>query len=48
MERIATCDFGFKTRYLRCGPQQLHLFELQDSVPVRQRFTLDVDDFEAI
>jgi len=48
LERIATYDFGFKTRYLRCGPQQLHIFELEDSVPVRQHFAFDVDDFEAV
>jgi YD repeat-containing protein len=47
LERIATYNFGFRTQYLRCGPQQLHIFELEDSVPVRQHFALDVDDFEA-
>jgi catechol 2,3-dioxygenase-like lactoylglutathione lyase family enzyme len=48
LERIPTYNFGFKTQYLRCGPQQLHIFELEDSVPVRQHFALDVDDFEAV
>jgi catechol 2,3-dioxygenase-like lactoylglutathione lyase family enzyme len=48
MERIPTYDFGFKTQYLRCGPQQLHIFELEDNVPIRQHFALDVDDFEGI
>jgi catechol 2,3-dioxygenase-like lactoylglutathione lyase family enzyme len=48
LERIPTYDFGFKTQYLRCGSQQLHIFELEDSVPVRQHFALDVDDFAAV
>jgi catechol 2,3-dioxygenase-like lactoylglutathione lyase family enzyme len=48
LERIPTYNFGFKTQYLRCGPQQLHIFELEDKVPVRQHFALDVDDFEAV
>jgi catechol 2,3-dioxygenase-like lactoylglutathione lyase family enzyme len=48
LERIPTYDFGFSTQYLRCGPQQLHIFELEDSVPVRQHFALDVDDFAAV
>lgn len=45
MELIPTYNFGFKTKYLRCGDLQLHLFELEDSVPVYQHFALDVDDF---
>jgi catechol 2,3-dioxygenase-like lactoylglutathione lyase family enzyme len=48
LERIPTYNFGFRTQYLRCGSQQLHIFELEDSVPVRQHFALDVDDFEAV
>jgi len=48
LERIPTYNFGFKTQYLRCGPQQLHIFELEDKVPVRQHFARDVDDFEAV
>lgn len=48
LERIPTYNFGFKTQYMRCGAQQLHVFELEDSVPVRQHFALDVDDFEAV
>lgn len=47
MELIPTYNFGFKTRYLRCGDLQLHLFELPDHVPVYQHFALDVDDFHA-
>jgi lactoylglutathione lyase len=48
LERIPTYNFGFRTQYLRCGPQQLHIFQLEDSVPVRQHFALDVDDFAAV
>ncbi len=47
MELIPTYNFGFKTKYLRCGDLQLHLFELEDSIPVYQHFALDVDDFHA-
>lgn len=47
MELIPTYNFGFKTKYLRCGDLQLHLFELDDHVPVYQHFALDVDDFHA-
>jgi len=45
METIPTYNFGFKTRYLRCGDLQLHLFQLEDSIPTYQHFALDVDDF---
>jgi catechol 2,3-dioxygenase-like lactoylglutathione lyase family enzyme len=47
MELIPTYNFGFKTKYLRCGDLQLHLFELEDHIPVYQHFALDVDDFHA-
>ncbi len=47
MERIPTYNFGFKTQYLRCGNLQLHVFELEDHVPVYQHFAIDVDDFHA-
>ena len=47
METIPTYNFGFKTRYLRCGDLQLHLFQLEDSIPTYQHFALDVDDFHA-
>lgn len=47
MELIPTYNFGFKTKYLRCGDLQFHLFELEDHVPVYQHFALDVDDFHA-
>jgi catechol 2,3-dioxygenase-like lactoylglutathione lyase family enzyme len=47
MELIPTYNFGFKTKYLRCGDLQLHLFELEDHVPVYQHFAIDVDDFHA-
>jgi catechol 2,3-dioxygenase-like lactoylglutathione lyase family enzyme len=47
MERIPTYNFGFKTQYMRCGSLQLHIFELDDHVPVFQHFAVDVDDFHA-
>jgi catechol 2,3-dioxygenase-like lactoylglutathione lyase family enzyme len=47
MEAIPSYNFGFKTRYLRCGDLQLHIFELEDHVPRYQHFALDVDDFHA-
>jgi catechol 2,3-dioxygenase-like lactoylglutathione lyase family enzyme len=48
MERIPTYNFGFTTQYLRCGKLQLHVFRLDDHVPVYQHFALDVDDFHAV
>src|SRR5208337_685655 len=48
MERIPTYNFGFKTQYLRCGSLQLHVFQLDDHVPVFQHFAMDVDDFHAV
>ena len=48
MELIPTYNFGFKTRYLRCGDLQLHLFDLEDHVPKYQHFAVDVDDFHAV
>jgi catechol 2,3-dioxygenase-like lactoylglutathione lyase family enzyme len=48
MERLPTYNFGFKTQYMRCGDLQLHIFELDDRVPVYQHFAIDVDDFHAV
>lgn len=48
MERIPTYNFGFTTQYLRCGNLQLHVFQLEDHVPIYQHFALDVDDFHAV
>ena len=48
MERIPTYNFGFVTQYLRCGNLQLHVFHLDDKVPLYQHFALDVDDFHAV
>ncbi len=48
MERIPTYNFGFTTQYLRCGDLQLHVFLLEDHVPVYQHFALDVDDFHSV
>jgi catechol 2,3-dioxygenase-like lactoylglutathione lyase family enzyme len=47
MQTIPSYNFGFRTKYLRCGDLQLHIFELEDSVPLYQHFALDVDDFHA-
>ena len=47
MQSIPSYNFGFKTKYLRCGDLQLHIFELEDQVPVYQHFAVDVDDFHA-
>jgi catechol 2,3-dioxygenase-like lactoylglutathione lyase family enzyme len=47
MQVIPSYNFGFKTKYLRCGDLQLHIFELEDHVPVYQHFAVDVDDFHA-
>jgi catechol 2,3-dioxygenase-like lactoylglutathione lyase family enzyme len=41
MQTIPSYNFGFKTKYLRCGDLQLHLFELEDQVPLYQHFALD-------
>ena len=48
MELIPTYNFGFKAKYLRCGDLQLHVFELEDHVPLYQHFALDVDDFHGV
>lgn len=48
MERIPTYNFGFPSQYLRCGDLQLHIFKLENPVPPRQHFALDVDDFHAV
>jgi hypothetical protein len=43
MQTIPSYNFGSKTKYQRCGDLQLHIFELEDHVPVYQHFALDVD-----
>jgi catechol 2,3-dioxygenase-like lactoylglutathione lyase family enzyme len=48
MERIPAYNFGFKTQYLRCGSLQLHVFQLDDHVPVFQHFAIGADDFHAV
>jgi len=48
MERIPTYNFGIRTQYLRCGSQQLHVFELADAKAKYQHFALNVDDFQAV
>jgi catechol 2,3-dioxygenase-like lactoylglutathione lyase family enzyme len=47
METIPSYNFGFRTKYLRCGDLQLHIFEPEDHVPLYQHFAVDVDDFHA-
>src|SRR6201996_1240262 len=47
MQVIPSYNFGFKTKYLRCGDLQLHIFELEDHIPLYQHFAVDVDDFHA-
>lgn len=48
LERIPTYNFGFRTQYFRCGELQLHIFNLEETVPYRQHFAIDVDDFHAV
>ncbi len=48
MECIPTYNFGFRTQYMRCGSQQVHIFLLPDAVPTYQHFALNVDDFMAV
>jgi catechol 2,3-dioxygenase-like lactoylglutathione lyase family enzyme len=45
MERIPTYNFGFRTQYMRCGDQQVHIFGLPDALPHYQHFAMNVDDF---
>jgi len=45
MQSIPSYNFGFKTKYLRCGDLQLHIFQLEDQVRFYQHFGGDVDDF---
>lgn len=47
LEPIPTYNFGFRTQYLRCGAQQIHVFELPEARTRHQHFALDVDDFMA-
>lgn len=48
MERIPTYNFGFRTQYLRCGSQQLHVFGLKDAETRYQHFAINVDDFMGV
>ncbi len=48
MTCIPTYNFGFRTQYMRCGSQQIHIFHLPDAVPKYQHFALNVDDFMAV
>ena len=48
MEPIPTYNFGFRTQYLRCGGQQIHVFELPEAETRHQHFALNVDDFMGV
>ncbi len=48
MEPIPTYNFGFRTQYLRCGDQQVHIFSLPDAATRYQHFAMNVDDFMAV
>jgi len=50
LEKIPTYNFGIPCQYLRLGPkQQLHIFQVPDeTVPSRQHFAMDVDDFTSV
>jgi catechol 2,3-dioxygenase-like lactoylglutathione lyase family enzyme len=48
MECIPTYNFGFRTQYMRCGNQQIHIFALPDTTPRYQHFALNVDDFMSV
>lgn len=48
MQRIPTYNFGFRTQYLRCGDQQIHVFELPDAKTRYQHFAINVDDFMSV
>ncbi len=48
MECVPTYNFSFKTQYLRCGDQQLHVYELPETVGQYQHFALNVEDFHAV
>ena len=49
MERLPTAKFPEPVLWLRCGDQQLHLFESNEDAPTpRQHVSFDVDDFDAV
>lgn len=49
LEKIPTYNFGIPCQYLRVGDQQLHIFQVPDeTVPLRQHFAMDVDDFTEV
>ncbi|KAA0969566.1 VOC family protein [Aureimonas fodinaquatilis] len=48
MEPIPTYNFGFRTQYMRCGNQQVHVFELPETETRYQHFAMNVDDFMAV
>jgi YD repeat-containing protein len=49
MQRLPTAKFPDPVLWLRCGDQQLHLFESDEDSPTpRQHVSFDVDDFDAV
>lgn len=48
MESVPTPNFEVPVQWLRCGDQQLHLFERDVSAPTYHHLGITVDDFEAV
>lgn len=48
LERIPSPAFDIPVEWLRCGDQQLHLFERDVEAPPYHHFAFHVDDFEAL
>ena len=47
MEEIPSPDFPSEVVWLRVGDLQLHLFETDETAPIRYHFGVEVDDFGA-
>jgi catechol 2,3-dioxygenase-like lactoylglutathione lyase family enzyme len=48
MERIPAPDFDIPVAWLRCGSQQLHIFQRDIDPPQFHHFALHVSDFERV
>lgn len=48
MEAVPTPNFEVPVQWLRCGEQQLHLFERPVDAPAYHHLGLTVDDFESL
>jgi catechol 2,3-dioxygenase-like lactoylglutathione lyase family enzyme len=48
MTRVATPNFSVPVVWMRCGDQQLHLFEREMLAPNYYHFGVHVDDFEDV